>query len=241
MKQNLTLMLSAVMLVVASCSKSKDEPKDEAVSCQLTESSSPNGKTTYTYNGDGKLTASKIDAYQETYEYTSTSIIWKFIEPSGTIYTTTYLLDAQGRVKSSSDNSSNSTFTYNSERYLTEVNTVGSSAGKVTYTWTNGNLTKVERITTYGTNTINIEYGTESRPTGFNGDISSHLETAYWHDGDTQILTSSAFGKQPKNLVAKVSNTTYTYTKDNNANITKMVEKAQGGSETVYEYKYNCK
>lgn len=234
-------MLSAVMLIVASCSKSKDEPKDEAVSCQLTESSSPNGKTNYTYNGDGKLIASKIDAYKETYEYTSTSIIWKFIEPSGTIYTTTYLLDAQGRVKSSSENRANSTFTYNSEGYLMEVNTVGSGAGKVTYTWTNGNLTKVERTTTSGTNTVNIEYGTESRPISFNGDISSYLETAYWHDGDTQILTSSAFGKQSKNLIVKVSNATYTYAKDNNGNITKMVEKAQGGSETVYEYKHTCK
>ncbi|RZK70987.1 MAG: DUF4595 domain-containing protein, partial [Pedobacter sp.] len=155
------LMLSAVaMIMVASCSKSKDEPKEETVNCQLTEKNYSNLKIIYTYHSDGKLASVKEGDYQETYTYTANTMVWKFID--GGTATTTYTLDAQGLVKSSSEVRSNSTFSYNSDGYLTEVNSSGSLSGKVIYTWISGNLTKVEKTTVYGTTTINIEYNTEN-------------------------------------------------------------------------------
>ncbi len=236
-------MLSAVaMVIVASCSKSKEEPKEETVSCQLTEKTSTNGKITYTYHSDGKLASAKEGAYQETYTYTSTSITWKFIEPSGSTATTTYTLDAQGLVKASSDGTVNNTFTYDGSGYLTEVKSDASWVGTIKYTWANGNLTKIEQTRNGSTSTTSFEYGSENRPTGFGNDYTSANEYI-WHDGDRQILGSNYFGKQPKNLVLKITfsgNTSqFGYTKDANGNISKFTVTGTNSSST--DYKYSCK
>jgi YD repeat-containing protein len=239
MKQNLKLMLLAVALIAASCSKSKDEPKDEILTCQLSEKASGNLKTNYAYNSDGKLASVKEGDYQETYTYTANSLTWKFIEPSGSTATTTYTLDAQGLAITSTEGAINNTFTYDANGYLTEVRSDASWIGTIKYTWANGNLTKIEQTKNGSTTTTSFEYNTESRPTGFGLDYLSANENI-WHDGDRQILSNGNFGKQPKNLVSKASNITYTYTKDGSGNITKMVTK-QGTNETALEFKYNCK
>lgn len=243
MKQNLKLMLLAVALIVASCSKSKDEPKEETLTCQLSEKTSGTLKTTYTYNSDGKLASVKEADYQETYTYTSNTLTWKFIEQSGSTATTTYILDAQGMAKTSTDGITNNTFTYDASGYLTEVRSSASWIGTIKYTWANENLTKIEQTKNGSTTTTSLEYNTDSRPAGFSLDYTSANENI-WHDGDRQILSNGSFGKQPKNLVLKITSngniSQNSYTKDTNGNITKMVVK-QGTNETISDFKYSCK
>ncbi len=230
------------MIIAASCSKSKEKPKDETSSCQVTEKTSSNGTVSYSYHSDGKLAATKEGVYQETYTYAPTSMIWKFIEPSGNTYTTTYTLDAQGMVKTSFDGAVNNTFSYDGNGYLIEVRGEALWVGILKYTWTNGNLTKIEQTRGGSTNTTNLEYGIESRPMGFNADYASGGEFI-WQDGDRQILASSSFGKQPKNLVSKITfnggTSQYSYTKDANGNIAKVA--VTGTNGTSIDYKYNCK
>ncbi|RZK98690.1 MAG: DUF4595 domain-containing protein, partial [Pedobacter sp.] len=144
----------------------------------------------------------------------------------------TYTLDAQGLVKTSSDGKLNNILTYDGSGYLTEVRSDGLRIGTTKYTWANGNLTKIEWIINGSTSTTNFEYNSEIRPIGFGNDYT-YANEYIWHDGDRQILGSSYFGKQPKNLISKVTsngNTSeYSYTKDANGNVTKLEERFNGG------------
>lgn len=245
-------MLSAMALfVVVSCSKSKEEPKEQAADCQLMQASVSGGGETitnsYEYN-NGKITIVKsISVFNNgspisknySYNYTSTSI--SHMESN-------YSLDAQGRIKNQSGSDHNGNFTkiyvYNNDGYLTEIKK--DNTNEVTkYTWTNGNLTKIEEVySSGGTSYIHIEfyeYGTELKPANFYADVPD-LPIVYDY-------TFRYMGKQSKNLVSKIryengaSSDIYSYGKDDKGNITSITQKEEGTLKTwsVYEFKYNCK
>lgn len=249
MKKQILMLSAAAMFMIASCSKSKEEPKEETIDCQLTQASVTGGGETitqvYEYNS-GKITNVKSTSVINngtphsypiySFNYTSTSI-------SGGDYNLTYSLDAQGRIKSETGSDSGgsytNTYTYNSEGYLTEVR--NDNRNQVTkYTWTNGNLTQIEETTNNGgtpyISTDIYEYGTEVRPANFYSDVP-----------DLPIVYTYIFkymGKQTRNLVAKQNNdTSFSYGIDNNGNVNSLIEKENGTGKvwSAYEFKYNCK
>lgn len=246
-------MLSAIMLIAVSCSKSKEEPKDETPkACLVSEVVNGNNKDdkqAYAYDESGNVLTYIYagEGLKETYTYTSSSITKKH-EQSPVSYTEVFTLDAQGRVKSSSWTSTDvansnytASYTYDNDGYLIEKKTThyDNTTSTQKCTWTNGNLTKIEDFYN-GSSTPNIvftyQYSADILPSNFL--IVGILDVGLY---DTHI--SKFFGKQPKNLPA-YDGATYTFTKDVNGNIIKFVsEYKYNGSDyvNITEYKYNCK
>lgn len=113
------------------------------------------------------------------------------------------------------------------------------------YTWNNGNLTEIENNwnDNYMSTKI-LEYNAECRPVNF---VDYYF--SYYYVGDLVLI--KYFGKPSKNLVSRVigsyncSVSTYTYTftyiKDENGNIIKLLTNHNDKDEWILEYKYDCK
>lgn len=248
MKKQILMLSALAMFMITSCSKSKDEPKEEMVVCQLTQASlSGNGETiTHSYEfKDGKITFVKAASdkvshpLNYSYNHTSTSI-----SEGETMYT----LDAQGRITSESGPENigryNKTYVYNNDGYLIEVKK--DNTNDITkFTWTNGNLTKIEEVVNYdGTAYSDItfyDYSSDIRPTNFYADVP-----------DMPVVYNYIFkfmGKQTKNLVSKeryeigTTGNMFIYGFDSNKNVTSMTDKDEtsGFVNGAYEFKYSCK
>lgn len=243
------------LFVVASCSKSEEEPKTETESCQLTQASVTSGGETitniYQYDGGGKITTVNSSSVFNNGTPNTSTYAFTYTADSFSDGDKTYALDAMGRIKSSTRyykvNNINyiATFnyTYNSDGYITEVK--NSSTNEVTkFTWTAGNLTKVEDSYMVGgvlsTNVQIYDYSTEVKPDNFYSDVP-----------DLPVPNTYIFkfmGKQSKNLISKVryeggsTAEILSYGKDSNGNITSLTEKEDGTAKTfgIYQFKYKC-
>ncbi|WP_293302615.1 DUF4595 domain-containing protein [Pedobacter sp. UBA4863] len=240
---NRTLIFLIAISVFASCKKSSNDndvkngtPKNCALSEVIIGN---NGNVKFTFDDKGNLTAVTYgnENITSSYIYTTSTITQNSSAGSHNDMRT-YLLDAQGIIKSQGERS----FKYNSEGYLIEE-----SYGKtiIKYSWSNGNLSKIERSDEWGIyNTTNLEYSSETRPSNFVDIFALALRTdVRVEDG----ILAKYFGKQSKNLISKITESysyyrgTYSYTKDNNGNIINMTKKDGDGRETVYTYKHTCK
>lgn len=124
--------LRSLTAAPANVSHSKSSNKPLFNSCLVSEIIENDNVAIFTYDDKGNLLTyihhNGID--KETYTYTSSSIIKKYENSrwSSSNYIQTYLLDAQGRVKSSSYSSNSASYTcsyiYNSDGYLIEEKTV---------------------------------------------------------------------------------------------------------------------
>lgn len=248
MKKNLVLTLSTIMLIIASCKKNSSKNEEQnPTNCQLTESffSSTGGDsetTLYAYDTEGRISTVKFSdgSYQETYAYTSTQIT-KTVKDGSINRTYTYSLNAQGRVTTENAMADNYKvdYTYNNDGYLTqsiETNLIDNSKVTTTYTYTDGNLTKVVSPTS----TLDITYTSDAAKDNF------------FVEGDPSLpafnssILKSYFGKTSKNLVAKISygsgyNENYSYEKDANGNITKVTMRTSDNSGYTLSNKFSCK
>lgn len=243
-------MLSAMMLIVVSCSKSREEPKDENTACQLTESARSYSDSDYKWN--------------ESFSYDDKGRIIKIVERDGTDvgvidyvysateikqmdhgYILTYKLDANNRIVSDSEGY---TYSYDDKGYLVgkSMNNGANYIVTIKYTYTNDNLVKIveEVFDNYVTTTYTdtYEYGTEEAGSNFinpwSGDVGLPLELSG--------ILGGYIGKSSKNLVTKhtgrYDSGTFSYTKDVSGNITKTtISSTSGSSKTTIEHKYNCK
>ncbi len=276
-------MLSAVgVLTIASCSKSKNEPTPEepivkGCTVKTIENIVPNNgnsedKRFYTYDQNKNVT--RIDFAIEkstdfqTFSYAKDKII-KYSEhlEDGEKETEelTYKLDAQGRVVSITEASQSSTilFSYNAEGFLSEAKETDPEDKTVntkTYTYTNGNLTKVvnQTVGVSGvefTNTSTITYSNEF----LNNDVVSSKVHAVVIPDDMDDLTAF-MGKRSKNLPTQIVtvenyipmpqyNRTFTiqftYQKDAKENVTSLkLSQTSIPVETPYQeefkFTYNC-
>ncbi|GGE67929.1 hypothetical protein GCM10011413_38230 [Pedobacter psychrotolerans] len=241
-------MLLAITLIVASCKKSTSDNEEQTPStCQLSQSTysagGDFGKILYTYNSDGKV--SKVvyngEDYQESYTYTSTQIT-KIVKEGNSSKTFTYTLNVQGRITNETQTAGDYKIdhTYNTDGYLTEsirTNLLNNSTASTKYTFTDGDLTKIVSPTL----TLNIVYGgSEAKGNYFNG-LDTDLPPFY------SGVLKSYYGKVSKYIPAIVSygNSTYTevysYQKDSNNNITRVIVKTSDNKEYTLSNTFTCK
>lgn len=249
MRKSLILMLSAVLLIVASCKKDSNPQEEEAQQiCSVsqttfTSTGGDSGKALYSYNAEGKV--SKVvyegENYQETYSYTSAQLT-QVVKDGNNSTTYTYALNSQGRVTNETQMAGDYKidYTYDSEGYLTQsirTNLSNSTTITTKYTFTGGNLTKIVTPNL----TLNMLYGGFDAKSDYfdfsDSDLPSNLNS----------ILKAYFGKGSKNLIASISydggvyTEGFAYEKDSNGNITKVTMKASDNKGYTLANTFNCK
>lgn len=254
MKQTLILMLSLFLLT--ACSKSdSDDSQPATTTCtvktmEYLENNKSDDKLFLTYNDKGKViridhgTANSAD--YETYDYqTGKIVLFDKIASSGKSETITFNLDANSRITSVDGY----TFKYNADGYLSESKETGSGfTSTTTYTYTGGNLTKIDYVDTYGTTTekssTTIDYNTDAYQSI--GGYGSALANFSFNEYGALI---DYYGKPSKNLISKDTFkstgypddvTTYTYVKDEKGKVTSM-KLDRGQMKNELNLVYDCK
>lgn len=251
MKKSILTLSAALLLLVASCSKNNEIPKEETKTCRQTEAKFNDGTVfQYTYDDKGRVSTWKQlweggEIETVTYQYSASEIIETVKGEKTNV--TKHTLNASGNITKSStaDGYDGQTYitdyTYDANGYLTQIKESNSTA--VTLGYTNGNLTSISNQQV----TYTITYGNETYNGGFfryntNDTFPEELETPLF----------SYFGKRSKALPIKsvvnwggMENTeSYTYEKDANGNIVKFVNSVKASTNTSYsntiQYTYNC-
>lgn len=248
------LMLSAVgLLIVASCSKSKNAPepdKEQTCNVKLVEhtytsgSGSKTDKYYYSYDGEGRIT--RVDYGKEqsgefqTFTYASNKVTWKGVEGETEVYN----LDANGKVTTAVQGDDILKFKYNTDGQLIEV---GTGDDVETFTYLNGNLVtssfdgKLWMNLSYGNNEVrnSIVYSWVF------GELLDYDEIGY--------RVAPFIGKLSKNLPSKIvyepgddqTTADLSYTTDATGKLSsvKMVSSYGASSSFTSEYKftYECK
>lgn len=156
-----------------------------------------------------------------------------------------YELDAAGRIVKYGT----ATYTYNSEGYLVQsYEANGPHNTTITYTWLNGNLTRVNQVGNYGgpqpvVTTVLLDYDDADAVAGIAP--SNPLNNF----GSSRTVLGAYFGKAAKNLVkketAKAPNQpdetrTHTYSRDANGNITLVRTVVSDGRIAEKRLAYKC-
>ena len=248
------LMLSAVaLLVVASCKKTlndKDKSKEETCSLKemiTTYDGSDDLKTVYKYDDQGRVTQMQYadDNYAENYTYSATQIK-EVINDGSDVITTTFQLDATGKIVSASTKypasmsyyDSTSEYIYNAEGYLGELKRTTTGVNGTTtsskYTYANGNLTSIKSASS----TTIITYTNEEIPSNFYLDLPNGYPLFATH------ALKKYFGKVSKNMILKVTwqsgFESYSYEKDAKGQVNKVTSTYDDGTEEVSAITYNC-
>lgn len=255
MKQTLTLILSIFFL--ASCIKTDDsEPEPEATICEVkaiefNSNGTATDKLFLTFNDNGKVT--RIDHgvqnsnNYETFDYQSGKIVmFDSKNYYGKAETLTFNLDANSRITSVGNN----TFKYNTDGYLIEAKETGNGVTSTfTFSYTSGNLTKIDYLNTYsgGTekSTTLLEYNSDAYQSI--GGFGSALVNFEFNG--LGVLTEF-YGKTPKNLIAKDTFkpsggsdyvTTYSYQKNDKGKVVSMKLNQASSNNAEYKLTYYCK
>ena len=247
-------MLSAVtLLIVASCKKTlNDNDKSKEETCSLKEitttyDGSDDLKTVYKYDDQGRVTQMQYadDNYSENYTYSATQIK-EVINDGSDVITTTFQLDATGKIVSGSTKypasmsyyDSTSEYIYNSEGYLAEWKrtTTGANATITSskYTYTSGNLASIKN----GSSTTTITYTSEETPPNFYFDLPNGYPFFATH------ALKKYFGKVSKNLMSKITwesgFESYSYEKEAKGQISKVTSTYDDGTVEVSAITYDC-
>jgi hypothetical protein len=261
MKKILILLLSASMLIVASCEKSEKE-SDRFSGCLLISVQSGEGSNykpsrSFSYDEKGRIVEVKDEdgLVDQTYKYTANQIIRNGYLHVGSVINT-YNLDASGKVISSTerfpsnylDADSDTEYIYNSEGFLIQVKRKGISDNQSyveNYGYTNGNLTstsggfyKYKKVIYYNDDVDRWYFHNKNHSDGVR-DVDPYLR--------------NFFGKNSKNLISKIEyfgeygygnySENLLYEKDKSGNITKLNIIQKGHLTGRYDFfsNYKCK
>jgi len=237
MKQSLILALS-LCLIFSACEKSKDDDitgKD----CQIATATF----STHKYDADGRLInlSHSADPVGTSYIYSKDMIQ---IQGSKGIPDITMKL-VNGRVTETISKGNSIVeylFSYDSDGYLSKsVRLDGGEVHTYTYSYTDGNLMKIEGTKLSNGRTTNhptVTFERSSESSANIRDIGLLIDTSFPF---TTYKMDKYLGKGSKNLVLKKielgTTLTYTYTKDVNGNI-KSVKR---NDQDAYIIEYKCK
>ncbi len=224
MKQNLILVL-IIVLLSSGCDKRENDENVPLKSCRIRTFQRTQGSygaiETLSYDDNDRLTKIDNGSSITTFSYTSDKIMVKFTTGASDLV---YNLDALGRII----NGNNYTFKYNTEGYLIEaLKDYGSFYVKLTMSYENGNLVKVERYSSGPTQVNQLVYTFQYTEDSFQkaGEDINPLTN------DLNIVQprelSVFIGKSVKNRMSKIISTnqgsvqtsTFTYQKDAESNI----------------------
>jgi YD repeat-containing protein len=254
MKKSILMLSAAVsLLIVASCSKTKETPdQDKEQNCKVKlveyiheeQAGLVTEKYYYSYDAQGRITRVDYGKEQsteyETFTYTSNKVTWKGV--GGDVET--FNLDANGRATSVNQGSNVLNFKYNADGQLIEA-AIGDD--KQTLTYLNGNLSTSAN-------------GTQPWVDITNGNAVTGDPVVYcWLFGEVLDFDEIGYritpyiGKLSKNLPSKIiygrgafqTTVNFTYTNDANGKLTsaKMVSSSNSSSTYNEEYRftYDCK
>ncbi|RQO70623.1 hypothetical protein DBR43_21735 [Pedobacter sp. KBW06] len=256
MKRTLILTLCSAILAVSSCKK-----KDEIIviidppvpaPCQMIKTNLSSNlfqlSDVLTYDDKGRVVKTlSSDKNEVTYAYSSTNIT-QTLGKSQT-FNINYVLDDKGRVGQENISETDKiVYVYNTDGYLSEVKDIGKQGENysMVYSYTNGNLTKIEKKggTPDPTSTINISYGADIAVSNFFIPSISDLPESM-----TGVL-SRYFGKPSKNLPTKITRTLpgrsliFSYEKDAKGNVIKFTNTTSAPYESqsfTSTAEYSCK
>lgn len=284
MKKVLTLMVAATLLFTTACDKDEtDKGEQQQAACLLTKATyvNDNGDNDieiYTYDGNKrvvKITYGDGDNDRVTIEYGSNGKIsqflgyWEYnseVEEERGVFTyadntmtilyaekesgswvnynkTVYYLDSEGKVTRE--------VWYDNEN----GNDNWTEFGTDTYTWSNGNITKIE--TQYSDNKKTISktkiFKTRLQSIGLKSvrNVNETRISTFEYDNKNNAMSSfNVFGNTSKNNVTKKVSTynggsydyTYNYTYEYNDKDfpTKKTARQDGNDDRVTLYEYNC-
>lgn len=259
--KKLTILMFALLVVVSSCKKEKTEENAASSDCKPVKISfsekSGDDIVDLIYDAQNRIASLKSDGVEQLkFSYSNTEIvsIETVIEPKQTYnVTTTYKLDAQGRIISAATTSSTganigtTAYTYNTDGYLTDlVETTSNKTLKYKLTYSNGNLTSVTSQQVGYPESVDIfEYSTELAPASYMS-LGAVDGMADKFDG----FLANYMGKRSKNLLIKGTNaddksvSTVVYKKDTKGNITsaEITETTSKYTDKFsVNYEYSCK
>ena len=232
------LMISiAMFMMLASCKKDKQssEPTSGVLKA-ITYPASP-GFFKFDYDNSGRLIKVSGDWGNAIYEYSNGGLIYKeFYHNQATpSYIITAILNADATIKSAnySDISPNNTingtlaFNYDANGYLVKKTDESVADGKQEwiYTWTNGNVSKIEEFKNGSpTNTFYEDYYADKLNTT---NINSWFMRTYYNKGligkINKNLSKQELSKNSINVIN--SYYSFTYDLDANGNILKTTSK----------------
>lgn len=253
MKQQILTLSAAMLLIVASCSKSKEVTQDEIQvfkRCQQKEVKFADGTVfQYEYDDKGRVVtwkqiwkSSPLETI--TYLYSNDQIVeTEVVGQQSTV--TRHMYDGSGRIGTSKIDGTNHTvaYTYDASGYLTR-RSVNNAQELTQFLYTDGNLTTVRYD--YGTYTISYG-GQEYNYSG--GFFRYNTNDAFPEQIETPLY--EYYGRRSNHLPTKSVVTingietteTYTYEKDKNGNVTKFVNSVKSGTANyinTMQYTYNC-
>lgn len=215
-----TLLAALIGLLLSSCSSDETPIPECGVATVTYQSTLLMGPEYHTYDSKGRVKRIDINdrnsEYYQEYSYEADRVLVTGTTIKEDPYV--YFLDEKGRIK----NAFNSTYSYDTEGYLSEIYSVsGEQYSRVTFTYVDGNLHSIHTITTYATRqpteyTQVFEY-TEELAEGLVA-LNPLNDTKHGRG-----VLSNYLGKASKNLVAKKilieapwedQVTPYTYTRD---------------------------
>lgn len=242
------LYVIIVILLAAGCEKSEKDSTVPSISCRIKTFKKHTFGTTIYYSYDEKDRLSKITdaSFAEKTLIYSPGKLTVNISNGGIGKILVYQLDTFGRVISGN----NYTFKYSADGYLIEsLKSYGSYYVKLTMSYNQGNLIKVDRIATGPTTTTQdiIDFSYTEHPFLRAGEDSNPL-TNDLNTIEPREL-SEFLGKSVKNLISKRTTTTtnstqtstYNYLKNTNGNITAVDISHGDGKFSFNSISYACK
>ncbi|WP_300597677.1 DUF4595 domain-containing protein [Niabella sp.] len=246
---NQPFILFFFLLTMALTGCSKDKRAEQKPACRITSMTSPDESYTFTYNAEGKLTATKSSGTMVTnFTYSGNTVTALTI--SGSYYNkTTYTINSTGQVtrarmeyNTAGTLWTEKTFEYNGALMAKETHTTKDGFTSVrSYQWSNGNLQRIS-FSNSDNSWQKIEY--------------EYYPDQPYQDGDMHIWDKMSAGVEiyrSKNLVKKYTSTfadagstdpateitNYSYAFDSDGKIRSMT--ASSGSYTqVYQYQHQC-
>jgi hypothetical protein len=240
------LMLTLSVLIWAGCKKDNDTEQPKVPVCNISKFEDPTNSLdggTMEYDSNNRLVKIKLSDINITnIAYTQGKVTITNADDEEVYYN----LDAQGRVSTYTENDSkySISYAYNNDGYLNTADEKedGVAFSHISFTYTDGNLVKINRTDTSNgnefTSETSIEYSDEAAFNflGFADPLSAV--------GNINYYLSSFFGKASKNQVKKVTTTgtgiiketipntivkstnilTYTYEKNSNGKMSSVSE-----------------
>ncbi|MES2386389.1 MAG: hypothetical protein V4543_00175 [Bacteroidota bacterium] len=239
----------ALVSVFAITSCGKDDAAPAAKKCYVLTETSDDGKvTTYSYDAANNITmmvAKPASGSSDTtwYTYTTDKLYSKRKQSGYYLYDTATMVSGRITNEVSSDNQGYATVnTYDgSGQLIKSVSNSGGGPTTSTYTWSGGNVTKIDLVTPAGSGNVQLTYGSSNNTTNLFGLTTSGIfPPAYY---------GKAIAKLPVKLSTYVSNIeaasiNNVFTLSNDGAPTKNVETTKSilspDQVTTTNYTFNC-
>jgi hypothetical protein len=269
----ITYCLSSLSLFVVSCSNDNaTEPETTQPVCQITsytsqwfmgDKSGNKASSKFLYDTKGRVIIAPEGSNQISFEYYEDKIIVKYANPEPNIVIDYYTLDKNKNITHLVRKAMNSywgdtelkdylvlDFEYDTQQQLTVIK---EGNNKSVFTYLNGNLIEMHDGLNGENTTYKLSYNLEQDYKGvllpsltpiYHLSSLHRIPTPINNPMGMSVLTEAGyFGKLSKNQIKSIGAYDFSYTKNENKQISGVIEKNSEESidSTVYAFEYLCK